>query len=227
MNKYLDRQSRAALAVFCLIALWDASGLDTALAQLAGSHAGFPLRDSWLLSTVFHDAAKSLAWLGALALAATTVWPWGPFRGLPFARRLQLAAVTIAASGVIALLKSGSHTSCPWDLQEFGGVASQVSHWAGWLRADGGGGHCFPAGHASTGFAFMDGYFALRADKPRRARIWLAASIALGLLLGAAQQLRGAHFMSHTLWTGWICWLFGWATDIFFSRHVAQAQGAR
>ncbi len=27
-----------------------------------------------------------------------------------------------------------------------------------------------------------------------------------GLLLGAAQQLRGAHFMSHTLWTGWICW---------------------
>lgn len=227
MNPYLDRQSATALAVFCLIVLWDASGLDTSLAQLAGSHAGFPLRDSWILSAVFHHGAKYLAWLGALALAAATVWPWGPFSDLPFARRLQLAGVTLAASGAIALLKTGNHTSCPWDLQEFGGVATHLSHWAGWLRSDGGGGHCFPAGHASTGFAFMGGYFALRRDKPRLARIWLASSMALGLLLGGTQQLRGAHFMSHTLWTGWICWLLGWATDPLFSRCVRNSPGSR
>ena len=227
MNKFLDRQSATALAFFCLIVLWDASGLDPWLAQLVGSHKGFPLRNSWMLSTVFHDAAKYLAWLGALALAASTAWPWGPFRDLPFARRLQLAAITIAASGVIALLKIGNHTSCPWDLQQFGGVATPISHWAGWLRTDGGGGHCFPAGHASTGFAFIAGYFALREDQPKLARIWLACSIALGLLLGGAQQLRGAHFMSHTLWTGWICWLLGWATDPFFSRYLQNAQGSR
>ncbi|MCD2513371.1 phosphatase PAP2 family protein [Comamonas endophytica] len=227
MNRYLDRQRLGALAVFCLIALWDASGLDTSLARLAGSSAGFPLRDSWILSAVFHDGARHLAWLGVLALAASTVWPWGPFRDLPFARRLQLAFVTLAASGVIALLKIGNHTSCPWDLQQFGGVATPVSHWAGWLRTDGGGGHCFPAGHASTGFAFIAGYFALRADKPELARIWLACSIALGLLLGGAQQLRGAHFMSHTLWTGWICWLLGWITDPLFSRRMQAAPGSR
>lgn len=220
MNQYLDRQGAGALAVFCLIVLWDASGLDLPLAGLVGSHAGFPLRGNWILSTVFHDAAKYLAWLGVLALAAATVWPWGALRDLPFARRLQLAAGTLGASAVIALLKIGNHTSCPWDLQQFGGVATPLSHWARWLRSDGGAGHCFPAGHASTGFAFIGGYFALRADKPKLARIWLAGAVALGLLLGAAQQLRGAHFMSHTLWTGWICWLLGWMTDALLARRT-------
>jgi membrane-associated PAP2 superfamily phosphatase len=27
-----------------------------------------------------------------------------------------------------------------------------------------------------------------------------------GLLLGLTQTLRGAHYPSHTLWTGFICW---------------------
>lgn len=227
MTKHLDRRSLLALAIFSLIVLWDVSGLDTSLAQLAASKAGFPLRDSWFLKGVLHDDARYLAWLLALALAASAVWPWGLLRAVPFARRIQLAVANIAASGLIALLKYGNHTSCPWDLEQFGDVASQMSHWAGWIRTDGGGGHCFAAGHAATGFAFITGYFALRHDQPQLAQWWLLGSIALGLMLGGAQQLRGAHFMSHTLWTGWICWLLGWAADVLFSRHLRQAQGSR
>jgi membrane-associated PAP2 superfamily phosphatase len=34
-----------------------------------------------------------------------------------------------------------------------------------------------------------------------------------GLSLGIAQQLRGAHFMSHTLWTAWFCLAVGWLLD--------------
>lgn len=71
-----------------------------------------------------------------------------------------------------------------------------VPHWS--AVADGGGGHCFPAGHASAGFAFIGGYFVIPERRPRTARIWLQDSLASGLLLGLAQQLRGAHFMSHT-----------------------------
>jgi len=26
--------------------------------------------------------------------------------------------------------------------------------------------------------------------------------------------VRGAHFMSHTLWTGWLCWVTGWLCDL-------------
>ena len=84
-------------------------------------------------------------------------------------------------------------------------------HWS--AVADGGGGHCFPAGHASAGFAFIGGYFVFRNVAPRTARIWLQASLASGLLLGLAQQLRGAHFMSHTLWTALVAWCIAFAVD--------------
>ena len=36
-------------------------------------------------------------------------------------------------------------------------------------------------------------------------------------LLGLAQQMRGAHFMSHTLWTAWLCWTCGMA--LFYLRQ--------
>jgi membrane-associated PAP2 superfamily phosphatase len=92
--------------------------------------------------------------------------------------------------------------------------------------ADGGGGRCFPAGHASTGFAFLGGYFAFRHDVPKTARIWLIAALATGFVLGACQQLRGAHFMSHTLWTGWLSWMVALVSDPLFvpERRVSVAE---
>ena len=46
----------------------------------------------------------------------------------------------------------------------------------------------------------------LQDKAPRVARAWLLGVMAAGLMLGLTQQLRGAHFMSHTLWTAWVCW---------------------
>ena len=80
-----------------------------------------------------------------------------------------------------------------------------VPHWHLFQR-DGGPGRCFPSGHASTAFSFLAGWFALRRDAPRAARIWLAATIFLGLVFSGVQVMRGAHYLSHCLWTGWICW---------------------
>jgi len=140
-----------------------------------------------------------------------------------------LIAVPLLASGVVALVKQFSPTSCPWALELFGGQARHVSHWLGWLSglglgdgADGGPGRCFPAGHASIGFAFIGGWFALRPYAPRLATLWLAVSVLVGVTLGLAQQLRGAHFMSHTLWTAWLCWAVGFAVDAALRRLGAD-----
>ena len=198
--------------------LWDRSGLDLALALATGDAQGFPLRDHWMLTSVLHTGAKYLGWLLVVWMCVAVAWPPAALRRLPLPRRVQLAATALLASALVTLLKAGSHTSCPWDLHEFGGVATQVSHWLGWMTSDGGAGSCFPAGHASTGFAFLGGYFALRDDMPQLARTWLAAALVAGLALGIAQQLRGAHFMSHTLWTAWLCWMAAWLTDPVFSR---------
>jgi membrane-associated PAP2 superfamily phosphatase len=142
------------------------------------------------------------------------IWkPTGVLHRLSRSQRVQWAGTTLLALAVISVFKHFSHTSCPWDMAEFGGRAIWVSHWAIGV-ADGGPGRCFPAGHASAAFAFISGYFVLRGVSPAQARAWLIGSLALGFVLGAAQQLRGAHFMSHTFWTGWLCWTIAWLVDL-------------
>ena len=227
MNK-TDSQLKLVLATAVMLGLllaWDASGQDLALAHLSGGASGFALRDHWLLSGVMHQGGRLLAWLLVLLLSLGLWWPRGFLRELSWSARLQLVLSCWLSVLVVSLLKSASATSCPWDLHEFGGVAQYLPHWSGFWRADGGGGHCFPAGHASAGFAFVGGYFALRREAPRLAGRWLLAAVAAGLLLGLAQQLRGAHFMSHTLWSGALCWLSAWALDLgwrAWARRRAQ-----
>ncbi len=199
------RDALATLVLLGLVLLWDATGLDVALARLAGGQAGFPWRDHWLLAAVLHDGARLLAFAAAAWLLLGIWWPTGPLRPVPRSARVAWLASLVLAVLLVNALKHASSTSCPWDLAGFGGTVPYLSH-LGWGTGDGGPGHCFPAGHASAGFGFIGGFFALRAYSPRAARTCLWLSLAAGFLLGTAQQLRGAHFMSHTLWTGWLCW---------------------
>ncbi|MFI8617807.1 phosphatase PAP2 family protein [Acidovorax sp. NPDC077693] len=201
------------LAALAGVVAWDAGGRDLAWAQAFGSSAGFPMRDHWFFVQVLHEDARRLGWLLVLLLALSVWWPKGILRRIDARERLQMAVSALLALALISIVKNLSATSCPWDLAQFGGVARHVSHWALGVL-DGGSGRCFPAGHASAGFAFLGGYFALRHKAPAAARWWLAGSLLAGFVLGAAQQVRGAHFMSHTLWTGWLCWTTGWLCDL-------------
>ncbi|PTT20845.1 phosphatidic acid phosphatase [Acidovorax sp. HMWF029] len=201
------------LGILAAVVAWDAIGQDIPLARAFGSANGFPMRDQWFFVQVLHEGARRLGWLLVLLLALGVWWPWGVLRRLDVGERLQMAISALLALAAVSVGKNLSTTSCPWDLAEFGGVARYASHWALGV-VDGGGGRCFPAGHASAGFAFMGGYFALRRKAPAAARWWLAAAVLAGLVLGGAQQVRGAHFMSHTLWTGWLCWTVGWLCDL-------------
>jgi membrane-associated PAP2 superfamily phosphatase len=193
-----------------LLLAWDASGLDLPMAQLFGGASGFSLQENWFLTNILHDGAKRLAWLLALLLCVGVWIPVAGLKKISFANRLQFAITTLLSVTVISSLKVISTTSCPWSLAQFGGVAHYSSHWAHLFTSDGGSGRCFPAGHASAGFAFFGGYFAFRHVSRTNARLWLVGALAAGLVLGLAQQMRGAHFMSHTLWTGWLCWCTAW-----------------
>ena len=44
--------------------------------------------------------------------------------------------------------------------------------------------------------------------------------------MGLAQQMRGAHFMSHTQWTGWLCWTAGWLFDMAVTRALRTRDSA-
>jgi membrane-associated PAP2 superfamily phosphatase len=118
---------------------------------------------------LLHDGGRLLGW-AVLAALVVNIWrPWwsGPTRG----ERVAWVLVTLACLLLVPALKRVSATSCPWDLQAFGGVANYVSHWQLGV-ADGGPGHCFPSGHAVAAFAFISGWFALRPHAPRGSGFW-------------------------------------------------------
>lgn len=164
------------------------------------------LKDAALTRSLIHHDGKMLSAAAWAVTAALAVWAWRR----PDARRYRLPLLylllTVALStGVVSLLKSVTHMDCPWDLVRYGGERIFVGLFetrpAGMPR-----GVCFPAGHSSAGYAWVGLYFVALALKP--AWRWPALAIGLGggLLFGLGQQLRGAHFMSHDLWTLALCW---------------------
>lgn len=204
-----------ALLGTALLLAWDGSGWDLTVSRWFADRGGFAWRDAWLTSTLLHQGGRVLAWC---VVALLLVHVWRPLRLISLQQtRLQrwwmLGAVLLCIA-LVPTLKQFSATSCPWDLLEFGGVAAYVSHWDAMLQGlrDGGSGCCFPSGHAVAAFGFLPVYFALRRNEAQCARRWLFAIVFLGLLYGAAQLVRGAHFVSHTLWSAWCCWAFsaGW-----------------
>ena len=162
------------------------------------------LQSQWLTEHVLHTAARrasTVAWLGVLLswLATLRREQWRAWR-LPLG---YLALAVLLSTGLVSALKSFSHLDCPWDLARYGGTRAYYGLLQ--VRADTPG-RCFPAGHASAGYAWLALFFFFAAVKPAWRWRGLGVGIGLGLLFGIAQQLRGAHFLSHDVFTAMICW---------------------
>lgn len=196
-----------------LILLWELSGGDLWLMQQLGSAHGFALREQWWLRVLLHEGLRGLATIAYLYLLLGL---WLPLPGLGPCTRAQriemLCGVTLSLL-LVSGLKWLSLTSCPWDLAQFGGMASYVPHWLPGV-SDGGPGRCFPSGHASAGFAFLSVATAISTRLLQR-RV-LIVVLLFGVLCGVAQVLRGAHYPSHVLWTAWLC-----AAVALLNHHLA------
>jgi len=198
------------MAGFVLLLAWDASGLDLPLAHWYGQASGFPLQNDPLLSVWLHDAVRKAGWVVLLTLTAGIWWPLGLLREQTQRQRAWMVGSIWLSLLVVVLLKGISRTSCPWDVDAFGGTLPYVSHWNWWV-SDGGPGRCFPGGHASTAFAFLPVAFWWRFTHPAWAKACLGFVLMAGLGLGWVQQMRGAHYLSHNLWTLWVCGFTAWA----------------
>jgi membrane-associated PAP2 superfamily phosphatase len=187
---------------FCLTWLSRDGALDLAATRiLFDPVAGvFPFRDTPLFAVAGHTGLKWLVlffWFAA-AVSAVFIRQWRS----PLVFFCIAVAVTTA---VAALLKMASAHSCPWDLRDFGGTADWFPLFDGPTSLPGPG-HCWPGGHAAGGFSLMAGYFVFRGSHPVVARIVLAVALGLGALMSYVQMARGAHFLSHNLWSLWIAW---------------------
>lgn len=198
------------LAVFVsLVSIIKALHLDWALAQWIyaseGSH--WALKNAFLTQTVLHRAGHDLsiaAWVVVLI-----VWLIALKREPLRACRKPLGYLVLSvlvATALVAWVKSWSNMDCAWDIAGLGGTRPYIdlyTHRPAALPHAG----CFPAGHASSGYAWMSLYFFFRMTRPDLRWHGLATGIAAGSIFGIAQQLRGAHFLSHDLWSAMLCWI--------------------
>jgi membrane-associated PAP2 superfamily phosphatase len=181
----------------------------------------FPLRHDPFLEVVLHYwTIYVVALIGSLAFAGVLLSSVSAL--LREHRRLLLyVGLSIALStAAVALLKLVSGKHCPWDLIDYGGLipyAKLLGH-----AATAKPGHCFPAGHASTGFSLLVFYFVgCVRSSPALARAGLALGLGAGLMLGFGRMLQGAHFLTHVLWSGIVCWLVILGLYLLFYRNPA------
>lgn len=170
----------------------------------------FPLQENVWLDLINHRLLKQGVIAGALLGLL-----WGVVRREP--RAVLVMLMFAVGPLVVGLLKATSAHSCPWDLTLFGGKAADFPLF-GAVPENAGPGRCFPGGHASSGFSVMALFFLFYPQRRRLAWACWGAGIALGLVMGYGQVMRGAHFFTHNLWAGWWVWVsqlavFGWVDN--------------
>ena len=211
-----------ALSALLILGLAQYTNLDLALADRSFNAAlrQFVWRDAWFAEVVMHRWLKvPLTLFGvALVLAAgvDAVWRWPR---LDAAGRWALrasAALALLVPASISLAKRLSQSHCPWSLDRYGGNALYVRLLDALPTGIDPGG-CFPAGHASSALWLVGLCLWWLPRRPRMAAAVFTAGLAAGLALGWVQQLRGAHFLSHTLASMWIAAAWVWMTLLFFA----------
>lgn len=217
---------RPFIAFLLAAILLEFSGIDLWLADQLYHGAGdaWRWRDAWLTATLIHEGGRNLVNVMALALLLALAASYRRQSFRQYRSGLWYLLGTAVVSGVVInLAKEVTRVDCPWDLLRYGGTADYVRNFASHANTGGVGG-CFPAGHASAGYGWLGFYYFVWRHWPAWRFHALGAVLLLGLVFGVGQQLRGAHFVSHDVWTLGICWFIATAAALLWWRPVAEAE---
>ena len=173
---------------------------------------GWMVKHSGLAKALFYNRPLQIIKVfGAVALVALLV----PHRWLAPRWRLprrELAVIFLALTlipSLVGSLKAWTGMFCPRQLEHYGGTRPVVGLFErapeGCCGGVKGRGRCWPAGHASGGFALMS-LVALGRSRAQKVS-GLALGLALGWTMGLYQMLNGNHYLSHTLITMLLAWL--------------------
>lgn len=173
--------------------------------RLEGHH--WALQNAWVTSHLVHNVGKWTSTVAALVAIVLCTHAWRSERAAGWRWPLLYLVLAVAlGTGVVSLLKSVTNMDCPWDLTRYGGAREYIGLFAS-RPHDMARGICFPAGHSSAGYAWTSLYFFALMVRPAWRWRGLAVGLVAGGVFGLSQQLRGAHFLSHDLWTLATCWL--------------------
>ncbi len=210
------------LVLAVLIWIFEATDFDLWASDLAYDfdNQRWPHKSEWLYKTLLHSYAQKL--VVAFTVLVFLFWCWSLLepRWKPWRRAALYVVLSIAlSSSAIGALKATTNRYCPWDVERYGGKVPYTGLFEGTPApfADGRG---FPAGHAGSALSLCALYFAARDRRVRRAWLWLLPSVVLGVIFAYVQHVRGAHFLSHNLWSAAICWAVSVGVYAAFGRRL-------
>ena len=183
-----------------------------------------PLTHSWLLDRdlepyhfIFYTGIKKLliliavGFLIALLFFRKTAWVQNYKKGILI---VILSAIFVPVA--VGALKKTTNIPCPKDEIHYGGTYPRTAVWRSYPPKYATKKHiaCWPAGHASGGFALMSLFFLFK--RRRNKYIALFGALLIGWSMGSYKMIIGDHFFSHT----WITMIMAWLIILLVSYGV-------
>ena len=174
----------------------------------SATHTWIIDRDNKILKVIFYTGIKKLL----IAIAVMMLFALMVFRNSKIIKEYKkgLAIVVLSAifvPVVVGGLKAVTNTPCPKNTDIYGGSYPEVKvldsypknfHQKGKIK-------CWPAGHASGGFALLSLFFLFKSGKNKKRAIVLAMLV--GWSMGLYKMMIGDHYLSHTIVTMLLAWL--------------------
>lgn len=196
----------ALISLSILITIFNVDQITADYFYALQSHS-WAWKNSWLAEHFFHRGGRNLSIaLGITCIVLLFIIDYRKTHTQNRKPLIYLVTTITGSSLIISILKALLSVSCPWEFSRYGGTLHYHKVIEQLFLHNGSG--CFPAGQASAGYAWVALYFVGCHYQSQLRWLGLALALVAGLILGVAQQIRGAHFLSHDLWTLGVCWFF-------------------
>jgi len=156
---------------------------------------------------IFYDGIKKLLILFAISMLILVLF----FKKNKYVQKYMRGLIVVVLSAIfvpliVGELKKETNMPCPKDTIHYGGKYPETKVWESYpssftekkIR-------CWPAGHASGGFALLSLLFLFKSRKIQIITFIVAMSI--GWSMGIYKMLIGDHYFSHTFITMLLAWL--------------------
>lgn len=176
-------------------------------------------REDPVLNFIFYDGIKRLIIIFNVIVLVVLIAGWKR----PFLSKYRRGLLIVLLSSIfvpiiVGSLKATTNIPCPKNLEIYGGAYPHTCVWEKYpstfcnqkkIK-------CWPAGHASGGFALLSLYFLFRTRKAKIAA--LSGVMVIGWSMGTYKMLIGDHFLSHTVITMILAWLIISAIVLLLNR---------
>ncbi|WP_373069635.1 phosphatase PAP2 family protein [Sulfurimonas sp.] len=165
-------------------------------------------RNEYILELIFYSGIKKVLVLFAAGILISLTF----FYKTSFVKKYKKGLLVVMLSAIfipltVGVLKKITNTPCPKNIERYNGNYPNVKVFDAYpkifkqeckIR-------CWPAGHASGGFALLSLYFLFKNLKNKKYA--LLFGLLVGWSMGIYKMLIGDHFMSHTLVTMFLAWI--------------------